>query len=145
MADYGQDLLNDGLERLQGEWAYRGQTFDLVVEDIGYSDWKLVQQYGALSAQVNAFDDQDDISEADVEALAEQAESLEDFSWEAPDENPDFVETLIDEKLVRPEVDLETTSSDKVGAIVEGMIQTWQRSHDVEAAEGEMPLDTGNP
>lgn len=145
MPDYGQEILDDGLERLQGTWQYRGQAFDLVVEDIGYSDWKLVQQYGALSAQVDAFEGQDDISEADVEALAEQAESLEDFSWEGDDENPDFVETIIEEKLVRPEVDLETTSSDKVGAIVEGMIQTWQSSHDVEQAQGEMPLDTGNP
>jgi len=141
MPDYGQSLLDDGLERLRGTWEYRGEEYDLLVEDISYPDWQLVQQYAAIAGQVQSLDDSGgEISDDVVDSLTEQAESLDNFSWEDGGD-ADFVESVINEKLLAPEVDLQVTSQDKISALIEGMMQTWSRSTDVEAAEEEMPIE----
>jgi len=144
MADYGQSLLDDGLERLRGTWEYRGNEYDLLVEDISYPDWQLVQQYAAIAGQVQSLDESEgEISDDVVDSLTEQAENLDNFSWEDGGD-ADFVESVINAKLLAPEVDLQVTSQDKISALIEGMMQTWSRSVDVEQAEGEMPIE-GNP
>jgi len=143
MSNYGQDVLNEGLEHLEGMWSYGGGEYDLTVENMGYNDWKLVQQYAALSQQVATLEGKENIDDSDVEAVSKQAERLDNFSWE-DDGDVDFVATLIENKLVEPRVDLDTTPSDKVSAIVEGMLKTWQSAKDVEEAREEMPLE-GNP
>jgi len=144
MADYGQSLLDDGLERLRGTWEYRGEEYDLLVEDISYPDWQLVQQYAAIAGQVQSLDESEgEISDDVVDSLTEQAENLDNFSWEDGGD-ADFVESVINAKLLAPEVDLQVTSQDKISALIEGMMQTWSRSVDVEQAEGEMPIE-GNP
>jgi len=141
MPDYGQSLLDDGLERLRGTWEYRGEEYDLLVEDISYPDWQLVQQYAAIAGQVQSLDDSGgEISDDVVDSLTEQAESLDNFSWEDGGD-ADFVESVINAKLLAPEVDLQVTSQDKISALIEGMMQTWSRSTDVEAAEEEMPIE----
>jgi len=141
MADYGQSLLDDGLDRLKGTWEYRGQEYDLLVEDISYPDWQLVQQYAAIAGQVQSLDESEgEISDDVVDSLTEQAEDLDNFSWE-DDGDTDFVESVIDAKLQAPEVDLQQTSQDKISALIEGMMQTWSRSSDVEQAEEEMPIE----
>jgi len=144
MPDYGQSLLDDGLERLRGTWEYRGEEYDLLVEDISYPDWQLVQQYAAIAGQVQSLDESEgEISDDVVDSLTEQAENLDNFSWEDGGD-ADFVESVINAKLLAPEVDLQVTSQDKISALIEGMMQTWSRSVDVEQAEGEMPIE-GNP
>jgi len=141
MPDYGQSLLDDGLERLRGTWEYRGEEYDLLVEDISYPDWQLVQQYAAIAGQVQSLDDSGgEISDEVVDSLTEQAENLDNFSWEDGGD-ADFVESVINAKLLAPEVDLQVTSQDKISALIEGMMHTWSRSVDVEQAEGEMPIE----
>jgi len=141
MPDYGQSLLDDGLERLRGTWEYRGEEYDLLVEDISYPDWQLVQQYAAIAGQVQSLDESGgEISDEVVDSLTEQAENLDNFSWEDGGD-ADFVESVINAKLLAPEVDLQVTSQDKISALIEGMMQTWSRSTDVEAAEEEMPIE----
>lgn len=143
MSDYGQDILDDGLERLDGTWEYAGREFDLKVEDISYPDYKLVQQYAALSQQVNTLEQKEDIDARDIENLNEQAENLDQFSWEG-DEDEDFVPSVINAKLIQPNVEIENTSVAKLRALLEGMMQAWQESTDVENARGQMPIE-GNP
>ena len=141
MPDYGQSLLDDGLEQLRGTWEYRGNEYDLLVEDISYPDWQLVQQYAAIAGQVQSLDESGgEISDDVVDSLTEQAENLDNFSWEDGGD-ADFVESVINAKLLAPEVDLQVTSQDKISALIEGMMQTWSRSVDVEQAEGEMPIE----
>jgi hypothetical protein len=141
MPDYGQSLLDDGLERLRGTWEYRGEEYDLLVEDISYPDWQLVQQYAAIAGQVQSLDESGgEISDDVVDSLTEQAENLDNFSWEDGGD-ADFVESVINAKLLAPEVDLQQTSQDKISALIEGMMQTWSRATDVEQAEGEMPIE----
>lgn len=141
MPDYGQSLLDDGLERLRGTWEYRGEEYDLLVEDISYPDWQLVQQYAAIAGQVQSLDESGgEISDEVVDSLTEQAENLDNFSWEDGGD-ADFVKSVINAKLLAPEVDLQVTSQDKISALIEGMMQTWSRATDVEAAEEEMPIE----
>jgi hypothetical protein len=138
MSDYGQELVDRGLERLRGTWTYNGDEYDLLVEDISYPDFKLAQQYGALSAQLAEIEDPEDV---DADALTEQAEALGQFSWEDDGENTDFIPGMIDAKLVKPDVDIHNTSTAKLRALVEGMMSTWGEADDVAAARDEMPLE----
>jgi len=143
MSNYGQDVLNDGLERLEGTWEYAGEEYDLVVDDISYPDFKLAQEYAAISAQVNALENAESIDESDVEEIQASAEGLDNFSWEDSGDE-DFIVTMIDAKLVKPEVDIDTTPVRKLRALLEGMFETWQSDKEVESAREEMPLE-GNP
>jgi hypothetical protein len=142
MADYGQDLVDRGTERLKGTWEYAGEEKDLIVEDISYPDFKLVQQYGALSAQLAALEDADP-DEVDGEDLEEQVDNLGDFSWEGENEDPDFIPSMISEKLVQPKLNPESDDvpARLVRAIVQGMMETWQESDEVSKAREEMPLE----
>lgn len=139
MANYGQDIVDRGLERLQGTWEYNGEEYDLIVEDISYPDFKLAQQYGALSAQFAELEDADP-EDIDAEALGEQVENLGDFSWEG-EEDEDFIPSMIAEKLVKPEVDVHQTPMGKLRAIVQGMMETWGEAEDMAEAREEMPLE----
>jgi len=141
MADFGQDILDEGLEQLPGTWEYNDNEYDLVVEDISYPDWKLVQQYAALMERIRQVGDKDEVSESDTKDIEKQAEELDAFSWEDTDSQEDFVETIIEHKLINPKVDLENTSPDKVTAIVTGMVETWGEDKNVEQAREEMPLE----
>lgn len=142
MSDYGQDLVDRGLEILKGKWEYQGDEKDLLVEDISYPDFKLAQQYGALSAQLNGVTEEN-AGDLDADALQEQVENLGDFSWE-DEGDEDFIATMIEHKLVRPEVDPETLPASLLRALVQGMMETWYESENVAAAKEEMPIE-GNP
>jgi len=111
-----------------------------VVEDISYPDFKLAQEYAAISAQVNALENAESVDESDVKDIQQSAEELDNFSWE-DDGDDDFVVTMIDAKLVKPKVDITNTSIRKLRALLEGMFETWQSDKDVEAAQEEMPLE----
>jgi hypothetical protein len=140
MSDYGQEILNEGLNRLEGTWEYNGETYDLLVEDINYEDFTLAQQYAALAQQINGLEDRDSVAEEDVENLASEAEQLDDFSWE-DDGNRDFIPSMVDAKLIKPEVDIQNTPVSKLRALVGGMMQAWQEESGVSEAREEMPLE----
>jgi hypothetical protein len=150
--NYGQDVLDEHDEIIRGTWEYGGEEYALKCESISYADFKLVQQYGAIAGQVAAIeaeaeataadgDAADSDLEAQVEDVQERAEGLDDFSWEADDEDRDFVESVIGEKLVQPEPDLATTSPQKLSALVDGMIEAWQEGETVAQAKAEMPVE----
>jgi len=141
MSDYGEDVL-DRDEVLEGTWTYGGNTYDLEVNDISGRDMRLIQDYTDIAARVAAVDD--DASEADIEQINEKAEGLDDFSWEDGDGETPYIQSIIDEKLVRPDVDVDNTGYSKLRAIFEGIMQTWQESKTVANAKDEMPLDEGN-
>lgn len=140
MSDFGQDILNEGLDRLEGTWEYNGSEYDLLVEDINYEDFKLAQQYAALAQQVNTLEQRESVGEDDVESLAAEAEQLENFSWEETGDR-DFIPSMIDAKLIKPDVDIETTSVSKLRALVGGMMQAWQEESGVADAKAEMPIE----
>lgn len=144
---YGQDIVNDAEQLLEGTWEWDGTEYELKVYNIGYKDKNRIQQYGALAATVDGVAenaDEIELGEEELEQLQQQAESLESFSWEDDDADDDWIASVIDEKLVRPEVDIEQTSSHKLGAIVEGMMETWEESQSVKNAKAEMPVQEGN-
>jgi len=144
---YGQEIVNDAEQILEGKWEWNETEYELKVYNIGYKDKRRIQQYGTLAATVDGMaDDADDIEigEDEIETLQEQAESLENFSWEDDEEDRDWIASVVEEKLVRPEVDVEQTSTPKLGAIIEGMMQTWEESQSVKNAKAEMPVDEGN-
>jgi len=145
---YGSRFVNNADKKLTGTWTYQGETSTLVVKNIGYPDWKLVQQYGSLASGFNAVEESasDDPEQAVevTEELASQADDLDNFSWEAPDEDPDFMVSLIEEKLIDPDVDVSKTSRDVLAALIDGMIAEWAADDDIQAAHDEMPVDEGN-
>jgi len=139
--NYGQSLVNDADKLLEGTWEYDNTEYLLKCRNISYKDMRRVQQYGALAASVSAIGSQDgDIGEEEIEVVNQQADKLEDFSWE-DDGDEDWIASVVDEKLVKPDVDIEETSSGKLRALVEGMLSTWRESQSVKNAKDEMPLE----
>jgi len=144
---YGQDIVNDAEQILEGTWSWQGTEYELKVYNIGYKDKRRIEQYGTLAATVDGMaenGDEIDIDETELERLQEQAENLENFSWEDDDEDTDWIASVVSEKLVRPEVDIEQTSTPKLSAIVQGMMETWEESQSVKNAKAEMPVEEGN-
>jgi len=142
---YGQDIVNDTDTVLQGTWEWNGTEYDLVTENIGYADLRRIREYAALSATVESVGEGDgEVSESDIDALQDQAEALEDLSWEDADEDGDWLASVVEEKLRRPEVDPETTSPLKLGAVLSGMLDTWQQETAVANAKADMPIESGN-
>lgn len=140
--EYGQAFVNNADQLLDGTWTYQGKENNLQVRNISYPDFKLIQQYGALAGSLENIDE-DDLDEQNLEALKDQADELGNFSWE-DDEERDFVVSIVDEKLVRPDVDVTQTDHHVLTALVEGMLETWQEDDSVKAAKGDMPVDTPN-
>jgi len=147
-SEYGSHLINNAGEVLTGTWTYHGETNQLKVRNIAYPDWKLVQQYAQVAASIEATADaaSEDAEAAGElgQAALEQAEQLDNFSWETEGAESDFMMSLIEEKLVKPEVDVGETSSGVLAALVDGMVGAWQSSKDRREAKAEMPLDEGN-
>jgi len=140
MADYGEEVLNQ-TTLLSGTWVYGGTEYDLKVEDIAGRDMRLIQEYQELAVRVAGADE--DPSESELESLNEKAESLDDFSWE-DEGDEDFIHSVIDAKLIRPDVDVDEHGQSKLRALFQGMMSTWQESDEVAEAKDEMPLDEGN-
>jgi hypothetical protein len=146
MSDYGSAIVNDA-ERgneaiLEGEWEFDDETFSLEVKNIAQPDMALIREYAALAGQVQMLaDDPENVDESDVEQVSEQAENLDNFSWEGDDSETDFILSVVDEKLVKPKVNVQETSEPVLTALMEGMMKTWQESTDVQAAKEAMPLE----
>jgi len=143
MSDYGQDLIDRGVKPIEGTWEFDEQENALDVEPISYPDWKLIQQYAALSARIDSLDG-DDVDESDIEDVQEAAERLGDFSWESDGEEVDWIVTAIENNLVKPDVDPRSDPLPITTAIIQGMIEAWQESPRVAEAKDEMPIDKGN-
>jgi len=143
MSDFGQGLIDRGVKPIRGSWEFDGQEKDLDVKPISYPDWKLVQQYAALSARIDSLDS-DDVDESDIEDVQKAAEQLGDFSWEGEDTDVDWIVTAIENNLVNPDVDPRTDPLPITTAIIQGMIEAWQESPRVAEAKDEMPVDEGN-
>ena len=144
---YGQDIVNDAEQILDGTWEWDNREYELRVRNISYKDKRRIQQYGALAATVDGMAENAedvDLGEEEIESLQNQAENLENFSWEEEDEDSDWIASVVEEKLVRPDVDVEQTSTPKLGAIIEGMMQAWEESQSVKNAKKEMPVEEGN-
>lgn len=130
--DYGQDILAR-TETLEGSWEYAGDTYSLEVEDVEYGTFALLMDYAQIAVQA---------AEGNVEADA--ADGLDPLPWEDAYETDDFITLVLKEKLLKPEVDPQTTANTKLQALLRGMFETWQQAGDVEMAREEMPIDEGN-
>jgi hypothetical protein len=144
MSEYGQSIIEQ-THTLEGHWSYGGNSYKLEVEDISGHDFGLIQEYTQLAMGVEAMgDDPDNVSESDIEELNSKAENLDNFSWESEDGDTDLVQSVIQAKLVKPDVEISTTGHSKLQALFEGMMETWQESEAVKSAKEDMPLDEGN-
>jgi hypothetical protein len=145
---FGQNLVNDADTLLDGTWTYDNTEYELRCRNISYKDLRRVQQYGALAASVSAVgegvEDGGEIGEAELEAINQQADNLDNFSWEETEGDGDWVASVVEEKLVKPDVDIEQTSAPKLRALVEGMMDAWGESTKVQNAKDEMPVEGGN-
>jgi len=130
--NYGADALTTP-DRLEGTYSIGDETYDLVVEDISGHDWQILQEYSQLALQLR-----------DGEIDDVDADDIPQFSWE-PEGGTDkgFIECVVNEKLVKPEVEVANIRVHKLQPLFEGMIRTWQESDSVSEAKGEMPT-SGN-
>jgi len=141
--DYGQTLVNDAGDLLEGTWEWQDTEYMLKVRNIGYADQRRIREYAALAGSVQAIGEDGDPDEDQLQAVQEQAEQIEPFSWE-DDDSQDWIASLVEEKLVKPEVDVEETSTPKLRALVDGMIRAWDMDTDGRQAQERMPIDKGN-
>jgi len=83
---------------------------------------------------------------AEGQELPEGAgEDLPNFPWESEDdEDKDIIESVISEKLIKPEIDPQDAPVRKLRALFEGMMQAWSEGKQIKDAKGDMPLDEGN-
>jgi hypothetical protein len=147
MANYGQDIVDRGLERLQGTWEYNGTEYDLVVEEISWPDQQLLQKYmTTIMPVIQAMESDADPEDVDIDAqeINEQVRNLGTFSWEDDDVDPadrDLYRSVVEAKLIKPEVDVSQLGTKKTQALGRGMMEAWQEADDVAEARDEMPLE----
>jgi hypothetical protein len=142
--DFGQNVLEQ-THVLTGSWEFAGETYALEVEDISGQDFALIQQYTEVAVGAEAVgQDPESVTDDELESLNEKAEQLDDFSWEDPDEDNPFIQSVVGAKLVNPKVDVERTGQSKLSALFRGMMEAWQEADSVKTAKEDMPLDEGN-
>lgn len=122
-------------DTLKGTWSIDDKEFDLVVEGISKGTLNLIEEYMQAARQAERIEDD--------EAAENLAEGLEDFPWENG-QDKDAIDSIIDAKLVKPEIRAEDIDFRKLLAIVEGMMQAWQEGEQYREAKQEMPIDQGN-
>jgi len=123
--EYGASFLTQS-ETLQGTWEYDDHEFKLEVEDISMGAFKTLQEYmkvGVMASQVEE-DDEDAISE-----LEDSAENLEDLPWESETDAEGFIESTIEAKLHKPNVDVSAARAPKMQAVFKGMMDAWQEGN----------------
>ncbi len=130
--DYGADYATQK-ETIEGTWRIDGREFALETEDVTKRTLDLLGEYMALAQQYE---------EGDVPEGA--GDDLEDFPWESEGDDRDFIESVVDEKLHKPDIDVDETVSRKLSAIFVGMFEAWQEGETVKAAREEMPVEGGN-
>lgn len=142
MANYGQDVVDRGTERLKGTWEYAGETYDLIVEDIERGDKQLIQRYmSAIAPILQAEENDSDIDESDIEAIENELEALGSYSWMDNELGDDPLAPVVSEKLIQPQADPAKLPDRKFEALITGMMETWQESDEIAEAREEMPLE----
>lgn len=124
-------------EQIEGTWTVDGEEFALITEDTSKGTLELIEQYMQLANQVAQAESEDDIPDG-------LGEDLDNFPWEDEDDEKDVIETVVDAKLVKPEVDVQNTPVRKLRALFEGMMGAWNEGELVADAQDQMPLDEGN-
>lgn len=125
-------------ERIEGTWEFDGETYDLITEDTTKGTLSLIEEYGRVAERAAQAEDPEDLPD-------DLGEDIDDFPWESEDdEDIDWLESVIREKLIKPEVDVDKTPLRKLRALYEGMMDAWGEGETVAAAKADMPLDEGN-
>jgi len=130
MTDYGEDVLTT-TDTVEGTWNYNGTEYGLQAEEITKGTLDLIGEYAQLAQQ----------AEETGEVPEGAAENLDNFPWESDDSDKDFIESVISEKLLKPDVDPNNVSIGKLTALFEGLMETWQEGKVVTEAKEEMPIE----
>jgi len=119
-------------EQIEGTWSIDGQEFALITEDTSKGTLELIEEYMQLANRV-----------AEGEEIPEgAAEDLDNFPWEDDDdEDTDIIESVVDAKLIKPEVNPQDAPIRKLRALFEGMMNAWSEGKQVKDARHDMPLD----
>jgi len=133
---YGTEVATS-VERIEGSWSINGETYALITEDTRKETLDLIGEYMEIAATVDGAEDESDIPDG-------LGEDIDDFAWEDEDSEKDMVESVVSEKLIKPEVDPNRVPQRKLRALFEGMMNAWNEGTQVTAAKNEMPLDKGN-
>lgn len=121
-------------ETIEGTWTIDGKTYDLITEDTTKGTLDLIGEYLELAATVENAEDESDIPEG-------LGEDLDNFAWEEADSDKDMVESVVDEKLIQPEIDVSDAPMRKLRSLFEGMMEAWNEGKKVKNAKEEMPLE----
>ena len=130
--EYGADILTQS-ETIEGTWEYNGEEYKLEVKDISKQTLDLVEDYAALAQNIAFLQRSEDMNEDEIderiEEINKQAEDLENFSWEDEDDDTDFIESIVNEKLVKPDIDPSEVRVHKLRHVFEGMFKAWQEGN----------------
>lgn len=129
------------IDRIEGTWEVDGEEYALITEDTTKGTLSLIEEYGRVADQAMQADDPSELPD-------DLGDDLDNFPWEDEDsdDDKDWLESVIDEKLIKPEVDADEAPVRKLRALFEGMMDAWGEGKLVKDAKDEMPLedDEGN-
>lgn len=117
-------------ETLSTEVSHGDHTETIEVKDITKAELEKVERHERVAMRA-----------ARGTADADEIDALPDFEWEDEDADVDYIESLVDEKLVSPAVDPNDIPTQKLRVLVEGMLEAWGADTDVQAATEEMPVE----
>lgn len=123
---YGASFLTQK-ETIMGTWEYGPREFELKVEDISAETQELLQRYIELAGMAMGSDGE--VDEELKEEMNDKADGLESLPWEDDSEFDSFVECTLDQKLVKPDVDVSEARNQKVNAVFAGMMDAWQEGN----------------
>lgn len=120
-----KDTLTEKVERPDGD------TEVIEVEDITQSEITKFRQYEQAAIKQA----RGELSEGDIEALP-------DFEWEDGESDMNYLRSMIDGKLVEPEIDNPTDiPSQKLNVLIEGMLSAWGLDMEAREAANQMPTE----
>lgn len=117
-------------ETLTAEVTYGDHTQTIEVKDITKAELEKVERHEQVAMRA-----------ARGTVDADEIDELPDFAWEDEDADVDYIESLIDEKLVTPAVDPNRVPTQKLRVLVEGMLEAWGADSEIQAATEEMPVE----
>lgn len=117
-------------ETVSTEVTYGDRTEEIRVRDITKGELEKVEKHERVALRA-----------AQGTASEEELDNLPDFEWEDEDEDVDYIESLIDEKLLSPDVDPNDVPTQKLRVLVEGMLDAWGADTEIKAAAEEMPVE----
>jgi len=127
MTEYNADAF-ETLETFETTVDIGDSEEPIKVEDLKKRDFDTLQEYQRTVQQAVAGEEVD-------------AGSLPDFSFESEDSDRDFMALLIDHKLLEPDVDPGNVGVHALRTLLEGMVDCWMATHEIEKARAEMPTE----